>query len=64
MTINLVTVDPRNYLQEIERQLIEHGYSAVAQALRNARPRDLAEVFVLLPDDVAIKLWEASHASD
>ncbi len=62
-TINLATIDPRDYLHEIERQLIEHGYSAVAQAMRAALPRDLMEMFVLLPDDVEIKLWEATNGA-
>ncbi len=64
MTINLVAIDPRNYLHEVERQLIAAGFVAVAQALRNALPRDLMEVFVMLPDDVEIKLWEASNGTN
>lgn len=60
MTINLATVAPRDYLREIERALTQDGRLAAVAALISARPRDLAEVMVLLPDDVYIRLWEAT----
>ena len=58
MTIDLSRVEPRWYLTEICRALTSGKRADVAERIIAAHPRDLAEVFVLLPDDVAIKLWE------
>ena len=63
MTIDLSKVDEHWYLAEICRALTTWGYHAVVKRIREGDaehkpPRDLAEVFVLLPDDVAIKLGE------
>ncbi len=63
MTIDLTKTDPRNWLSEVERALTLANFPAVAEALHSAHPRDLAEVFVLLPEDVSIKLWEVSDAT-
>ena len=63
MTINLADTEPRDYLCEIERQLTQHGRALLADQIHAARPRDLAELFVLLPDDVGIQLWEVPHAN-
>jgi hypothetical protein len=63
MTIDLATTDPRDYQREIERALTKGGHIAVAEALHGSRPRDLAEVLALLPDDVEIKLWEVADAT-
>lgn len=63
MTIDLATTEPRDYQREIERALTKAGYVAVAEALHSSRPRDLAEVLAMLPDDVEIKLWEVSNAN-
>ena len=64
MTIDLSKTDPRNYQTEIERALCLGGFVAVAEALHSARPRDLCEVWPLLPEDVEIKLWEVSDATN
>ena len=63
MTIDLSAVDPRHYQHEIERALTRAGYIAVVEALHSAHPRDLMEVWVLLPEDVEIKLQE-DHGHD
>lgn len=63
MTIDLSKTDPRDYLTEIKRVLTIKGYIAVAEALHSAHPRDLCEVWVMLPEDVEIKLWEVSDAA-
>ena len=57
MTIDLSHTDPRNYMAEIEKALTLAGYPAVAEALHSKHARDLMEVWVLLPDDVEIKLY-------
>ena len=64
MTIDLSTVAPRDYLHEIERALTTAGYIAVVEALHSKRARDLNEVWVELPEDVEIKLWEATNGAD
>lgn len=63
MTIDLTKTDPRAYLAEIERALVQSGMTAAASLLHTAHPRDLTEVFVLLPEDVSIKLWEVSDGT-
>lgn len=63
MTIDLSTTDPRNYLSEIERALCHAGRTAIAEALHVAHPRDLCEVWPLLPEDVTLHLWEVSDAT-
>jgi hypothetical protein len=60
MTIDLSRTDPRDYLHEIERCLTIAGYIAVVEALHGKRARDLMEVWVELPEDVEIKLWEVA----
>lgn len=63
MTINLTSVHPREWQREIERALTNGGYIAAAEALHSARPRDIAEVLVMLPDDVQIQIEEVSNAT-
>ncbi len=58
MTITLPFPLPRNWLTLVENALTSKNYPAVAEALHSARPRDLAEVWVLLPDDVLITFEE------
>ena len=55
MTITLPLPLPRDWLHQIEAALTIANYIAYAEALHSARPRDLAEVWVLLPEDVAIR---------
>ncbi len=64
MTIDLPFPLPRDWLRTIETELTKGNHIAVAEALHSARPRDLAEVWVLLPDDVSIKLWEVPHGTN
>jgi hypothetical protein len=61
MTINLSQTDPRDYLRDIERALCTAGRLAAVAAIHSGRPRDLAELLILLPDDVELRLWEASQ---
>lgn len=63
MTIVLPFPLPRDYLRTIETALANGQYIAYAEALHSARPRDLAEVFVLLPEDVEIIFREDSYAT-
>ena len=58
MTITLPLPLPRDWLHRVEAALTTGNYPAVAEALHSARPRDLAEVWVLLPDDVWISFEE------
>ena len=64
MTITLPTDSPRTWQHVIEVALTRGGYIAVAEALHSARPRDLAEVLVLLPADVNIAWEEANDATN
>jgi hypothetical protein len=64
MLIDLSLVAPRNYQAEIERALTRAGFVAVAEALHSARPRDLIEIWPLLPEEVSIKLQEVPHAAE
>jgi hypothetical protein len=61
MTITLPLPLPRDWLRVIETALTRENYPAVAEALHSARPRDLAEVWVLLPEDVRITFQEVSN---
>ena len=54
MTITLPLPLPRNWLTLVENALTLENYIAVAEALHSRHPRDLAEVWVLLPEDVEI----------
>ncbi len=58
MTITLPLPLPYNWLHLIEAALTMSNHIAVAEALHSARPRDLAEVWVLLPEDVLITFEE------
>ena len=58
MTIYLPFPLPRDYLHTIEAALTKGNYIAYAEALHSARPRDLAEVWCLLPEDVSITLCQ------
>ena len=58
MTIFLPLPLPRDWLTLVETALTLGNHIAYAEALHSARPRDLAEVWVLLPEDVTIKLLE------
>ena len=62
MTITLPLPLPRDWLRIIETALTTSNHIAVAEALHSARPRDLAEVWVLLPEDVQISFDEVAHA--
>ena len=62
MTIDLSRIDPRQYQHVIEAALTNGGYIAIAEALHSARPRDLCEIWPLLPEDVEIRLWEVTDA--
>ena len=55
MTITLPLPLPRDWLHEVERALTRAGYIASAEALHSRHPRDLAEVWVLLPEDVEVR---------
>jgi hypothetical protein len=59
--IDLSRVEPRNYLSVIANTLDAIGYALKAEDIRNHPPKDLAEAFTRLPDDVCIRLWEVSH---
>jgi hypothetical protein len=61
MTITLPLPLPRDWLRLVETALTRENYPAVAEALHSARPRDLAEVWVLLPEDVVISFEEVSN---
>jgi hypothetical protein len=61
--ISLVNVEERNYLFEIGRALAANGYPEKATEFRTHPPRDLAEAFTRLPDDVCIRLWEVPDAT-
>ena len=54
MTITLPLPLPRDWLHLVEAALTIAHYPAVAEALHSRHPRDLAEVWVLLPEDVEI----------
>jgi len=58
MTIILPLPLPRDWLRVIETALTNGRYIAVAEALHSARPRDVAEVLALLPEDVEIRYAE------
>ena len=55
MTITLPLPLPRDWLHQIEAALTIANYAAVAEALHSHHPRDLAEVWVLLPEDVVLR---------
>ncbi len=65
MTIDLSRVDPRNYQHVIETALKNAGRIDAAIALHDAqpRPRDLIELYPLLPVDVYLNLWEVSSGA-
>ena len=56
MTITLPLPLPRDWLHRIEAALTKENYIAYAEALHSKCPRDLAEVWVLLPEDVELRL--------
>ncbi len=58
MTITLPLPLPRDWLHQIEAALTIANYIAYAEALHSRHPRDLAEVWVLLPEDVEISFEE------
>jgi len=58
MTITLPLPLPRDWLRIIDAALTNGNHIAVAEALHSARPRDVAEVMALLPDDVLISFQE------
>ncbi len=60
MTITLPLPLPRDWLRLIETALTNSNHIAYAEALHSARPRDLLEVWVLLPEDVEISFEEVS----
>lgn len=64
MTITLPLPLPRDWLHQIEAAPTIANYIASAEALHARHPRDLAEVWVLLPEDVVVRFegWEASDA--
>jgi phage tail protein X len=59
MTITLPLPLPRDWLRLVETALTTGNYPAVAEALHSARPRDLAEVWVLLPEGIEIRLEDS-----
>ncbi len=63
MTIILPLPLPRNWLTLVETALTRENHIAYAEALHSARPRDLAEVWVLLPEDVEITFEEVSNGT-
>ena len=58
MTIILPLPLPRNWLTLVETALTNENYIAYAEALHSRHPRDLAEVWVLLPEDVVLRFEE------
>jgi hypothetical protein len=64
MTITLPLPLPRDWLRIIDAALTNGNHIAVAEALHSARPRDVAEVFALLPEDVEITFQEASNETN
>jgi len=58
MTIDLTHTEDRWKWRKIKDALTDAGYLDAVARIEIKQPRDLAEVFTLLPDDVALKLWE------
>lgn len=63
MTIDLSKIDPRDYQHTIETALTLADRIADAVRVRLGQPRDLCEVYPLLPEDVTLQLWEVSDAT-
>jgi len=56
IVINLRGISPRNYQYVIETELTRAGYEAAAEAIHQANPRDLTEVWRYIPVGVAIAI--------
>jgi len=54
IVINLRGISPRNYQHTIEAELTRAGYEAAADAIHQAHPRDLLEMWRYIPAEVAI----------